>query len=200
MRTGGDKTHQRLIEDALKLFTNLPYDKVTFNVLERTTGLSRGAILYHVENKEQLFREAVALFIFQSNRLANLPESERATLRSTIDNFMTHCAEEQTYWAERGVPNISFARVTIEMSSFSVCPDSLAKSTEHYRNECASWHEAILRAVDSGEIRRVDTETFSRIFADLCLGASYAAISSPTGLDVEQLRRQLLGVYYAIAK
>lgn len=200
MRTGGDKTHKRLIEDALKLFTVLPYDKVTFNVLERATGLSRGAILYHVENKEHLFKEAIALFVFQNNKISNLPKEARATLKGTIIAFMDRCAEEQRYWAERGIPNINFARLTIEMSSFSIFPDSISHSSEHYRGECNGWLEVIQNAISTGEIREVDTQLFAHIFADLYLGSAYAAISRNKGYDVEQVRRQLLGVYYTIAQ
>ena len=59
MRTGGEVTRKRLLVTALLLFTQKPYDKVTFKEIEKATGLSRGALMYHVPNKETLFRDAV---------------------------------------------------------------------------------------------------------------------------------------------
>ena len=44
----GKPTKNRLLIEAFKLFAHKPYDRVTFADLEEVTGLSRGAILYHI--------------------------------------------------------------------------------------------------------------------------------------------------------
>lgn len=51
----GKSTKDKLLIEAFKLFTSKPYDRVTFADLEQATGLSRGAILYHIKTKENLF-------------------------------------------------------------------------------------------------------------------------------------------------
>ena len=45
----GKSTKDKLLIEAFKLFTSKPYDRVTFADLEQATGLSRGAILYHIK-------------------------------------------------------------------------------------------------------------------------------------------------------
>ena len=46
----GKPTKNRLLIEAFKLFAHKPYDRVTFADLEEVTGLSRGAILYHIKS------------------------------------------------------------------------------------------------------------------------------------------------------
>ena len=55
----GKPTKNRLLIEAFKLFAHKPYDRVTFADLEEVTGLSRGAILYHIKTKENLFLNVV---------------------------------------------------------------------------------------------------------------------------------------------
>ena len=55
----GKPTKNRLLIEAFKLFAHKPYDRVTFADLEEVTGLSRGAILYHIKTKENLFLKLI---------------------------------------------------------------------------------------------------------------------------------------------
>ena len=98
MRTGGDKTRERLLLEALKLFTS--------SDLEKATGLSRGAILYHIKNKESLFKEVVGRFVFKNNTLTSLHESQMGSLKETIDNFMDQLVYEQNHWKKHGIDNV----------------------------------------------------------------------------------------------
>ena len=63
----GKPTKNRLLIEAFKLFAHKPYDRVTFADLEEVTGLSRGAILYHIKTKENLSLIATAFPISQRN-------------------------------------------------------------------------------------------------------------------------------------
>lgn len=200
MKTGGDKTKQRLLMVALKLFTVKQYDQVTYSDLEKATGLSRGAILYHIKSKENLFRDVVSMFVFRNNTLTALSDEQRRTLKSTIDNFMDLLAQEQKHWTETGIRNFNFALVNVELSAFIKFPDTLVYGGEWYRNECNIWREVLDRAIASGEIVNVDTAIFSELIEDAYLGAAFAGLPQPTGYNVERVRHKLLSLYHAIAK
>lgn len=200
MKTGGDKTKQRLLLEALKLFTVKQYDQVTYTDLEKATGLSRGAILYHIKSKENLFRDVVSMFVFRNNTLTALTDEQKKTLKSTIDNFMDLLAQEQKHWTETGIQNLNFALVNVELSAFIKFPDTLVYGGEWYRNECNIWREVLDRAIASGEIHRVDTAIFSELIEDAYLGAAYAGLPQPTGYNVERVRHKLLALYNSIAK
>lgn len=199
MRSGGDVTRRMLLLEALKLFTSKPYDKVTYSDLENASGLSRGAILYHIKNKETLFRDVVKMFVFGNNTLTSLEEAERSSLIDTINNFVDRLAAEQKEWMQHGIDNINFALVNIQMSSYTLFPDSLSYAREWYKNEVSIWQEVIAKAIEAGEIRNVDPTMFAEIFEECYLGAAYAGLPADDGYNPERLRHKLHCIYAAIS-
>lgn len=200
MRSGGDKTRQRIQLVALKLFAAKQYDQVTYCDLENATGLSRGAILYHIKNKETLFRQIVGTFVFKNNTLTSLEESKRKTLKDTIDNFMDQLSKEQKYWKKEGISNINYSLVNIQMSAYSLFPEFLEFAKEWYEREIAIWREVIENAISSGEIRKIDAAIFAEIFEDTYLGAAYAGLPEEDGYNIERVRHKLQAIYGAIQK
>jgi transcriptional regulator, tetR family len=198
MRTGGEKTRERILREALKLFTTEQYDQVTYSDLEKATGLSRGAILYHIKNKEKLFRDVLGAFVYKNNTLTALDESKRETLRETIDNFMDQLAKEQKYWRKFGIANINFALLNIQMSAYTTFPDVSGFAREWYQKEIAIWREVIERAVANGEIRRVDPLLFAELFEDTYFGTIYAALPTEEGYNIERVRHKLHCLYDTI--
>ncbi len=200
MRPDGVATRKRLLEKALVLFTQNPYDKVTFKDIESVTGLSRGALTYHTPTKEKLFSEAVELFVFRNNTLTSLKEEEKASLESTIKSFVELLSREQEYWRNVGVDNINYSLVNVQMSYYSLFADSLRAAGEWYANECHIWREVIEAAIKSGEIREVDADKFAHIFEDTYLGAAYAGMPKPYGYSPEYVREELLAIYDLMKK
>ncbi len=199
MKSEGQSTRKRLLETALLLFTQKPYDKVTFREIEAITGLSRGALMYHVPNKETLFKEAVELFVFRNNTLTALEEKDKCSLEQTIRSFVKILTEEQLYWRKIGVKSINYALVNVQMSYYSVFKESLKAAGEWYENECRIWREVIERAIESGEIRKVDANQFAHIFEDTYLGAAYAGLPKLTGYSPEYVGAELLAIYDLLA-
>ncbi|MDE5957711.1 MAG: TetR/AcrR family transcriptional regulator [Muribaculaceae bacterium] len=199
MKTGGDKTRQRLLFEAFKLFSTKQYDQVTYNDLENATGLSRGAILYHIKNKEMLFRDVVGMFVFRNSTMTSLEESRGTTLKDTIDNFIDRLGREQREWQKNGITNVNFAMLNIQMSSYTTFPESLSYAKEWYEREVGIWREVIARAVAEGEIRRVDPTMFAEIFENTYLGAAYAGLCEEYGYNVERVRYKLHCLYDTIA-
>ncbi|MDE6026594.1 MAG: TetR/AcrR family transcriptional regulator [Muribaculaceae bacterium] len=195
MRTGGDATRKRLLTAALRLFTQKPYDKVTLKEIESATGLSRGALMYHVPNKETLFREAVEMFVFGNNTLTALEDSDKESLKTTICSFVKMLSDEQDYWRKEGVENINYSLVNIQMSYYSIFKESLKAAGEWYENECSLWREVIERAIASGEIRRVDSGLYAHVFENCYLGTAYAGLPLPGGYSPEMVGEQLLAIY-----
>jgi AcrR family transcriptional regulator len=199
MRTGGDKTHRRLVQDALKLFTEQPYDKVTFNVLERGTKLSRGAILYHVDNKETLFREAAELFVFYNNPLPEPAPEDSHPLLTTIKRFVEIKREEQDFWREHGIPNINYARIMMTISSFSLFPDSRENARQLYRKEADIWKLAIEQAIERGEIRPTDPQLTAELFLSTYIGTAQSGMMESEGYNVDTLHDLLMKIYSLLA-
>lgn len=200
MRTGGELTRKRLLVAALILFTQKPYDKVTLKDIEAATDLSRGALMYHVTNKETLFKEAVELFVFRNNTLTALHENDKTTLEQTIRNFVNVLSEEQRNWRKEGIKNINYALVNIQMSYYSLFKETLRAAGEWYENECQIWREVIEKAIDNGEIREVDANKFAHIFEDTYLGAAYAGMPKSGGYSPEYVGNELMAIYELMKK
>lgn len=91
----GRPTKRRLLIEAFKLFALRPYDRVTLADLENATGLSRGAILYHIKTKENLFLNVVNKFVFERNGVSNLPEKFHSNLKLFITHFVESCQKKE---------------------------------------------------------------------------------------------------------
>lgn len=53
----GEISRQKILREAFKLFATKLYDRVSFSVMEKEIGISRGSMIYYFKNKEGLFRE-----------------------------------------------------------------------------------------------------------------------------------------------
>ena len=87
-------TKNKLIIEAFKLFASKPYDQVTFSDLEKATGLSRGAILYHIKTKENLFIEVINYFIFQITSAKSVKLTEEISLKEFLQAYINECMKE----------------------------------------------------------------------------------------------------------
>lgn len=200
MKTGGDITRKRLLTAALRLFTQKPYDKVTLKDVENATGLSRGAMMYYVPNKETLFKEAVEMFVFRNNTLTALKESDKTSLEKTIKKFVKTLAEEQRNWRKEGIKNINYALVNIQMSYYNLFKESLRAAGKWYENECHIWQEVIENAIKNGEIREVDANKFAHLFEDTYLGSAYAGMPKSGGYSPGYVGNLLMAVYDLMKK
>ena len=45
---------QKILLESFKLFATKPFSDITFTDIEKVTGLSRGAILYHFKSKDEI--------------------------------------------------------------------------------------------------------------------------------------------------
>lgn len=200
MKTGGDITRKRILTAALLLFTQKPYDKVTLKEIEAATGLSRGALVYHVPNKETLFKEAVELFVFRNNTLTSLEESEKSSLEKTIRKFVKTLAEEQRLWRKEGIKNINYALMNIQTSYYNLFKGARQVAAVWYENECHIWQEVIENSVRNGEIREVDANKFAHLLEDTYLGAAYAGMPTAVGYSPKYVGELLMAIYDLLKK
>ncbi len=176
-------------------FTRQPYADVTLREIEKATGLSRGTVMYHINNKENLFRETVEMFVFRQNTLTSLAEDPNRSLKDTISEFIRILGTEQRRWKRNGIRNINFALVNIQMSCYNIIKDSLKHAGEWYESECAIWKGVIERAIASGEIREVDADLLAHTLENTYFGAAYAGMASPDGYDLNVVEQQLMLIY-----
>ena len=63
----GETNRQKILREAFRLFATMPYDRVSFSVMEKEIGISRGSMVYYFKNKEGLFREILHTFVYRTS-------------------------------------------------------------------------------------------------------------------------------------
>lgn len=189
-------TKEKLIIEAFKLFASKPYDQVTFADLEKVTNLSRGAILYHVKTKENLFNEVIHYFIFHTVSATSLQDRDEMTLKEFIMACLKECDKERKSMAEIGILNINIAKLNIESQGFYFYPQMKEKAKKWIEDQYAVWMQVLARAIERGEIKPVeDINDIASLFINLYLGISYSGIIREDGIDLEKLKKDCFFIY-----
>ncbi len=194
------KTKDMLLLEAYKLFTIKPYDQVTFTDLENATKLSRGAILYHIKNKENLFREVINAYVFERNSLHFLLENNpKIGLWSFILLFLEFCKQEKEEMKELGIQNINLAMFNVECAAFFFYPDMREIAKEWVDNEVEVWKQVLNNALANKEIKEdTDIMFMAALFENLYLGNSYHGVVLTKGHDLNMLKKGLTVLYNTI--
>lgn len=192
----GKSTKEKLIIEAFKLFASKPYDQVTFADLEKVTNLSRGAILYHVKTKENLFNEVIHYFIFHMATASSLQDRDEMTLKEFIIACLSECDKERKEMAEIGILNINIAKLNIESQGFYFYPQMKENAEKWIENQFNAWTQVLARAIAKGEIKPVaDVSDIASLFINLYLGISYSGIIREDGIDLKRLEKDIFFIY-----
>ena len=94
-----ETTRTQLVEEAIRLFAERGYQKAGTEELVRRTGMTRGALYHHFENKRDLFKAAVEHVEQQlSDRIlaaASDPPEPLEKLRAGYLSFLDACREPE---------------------------------------------------------------------------------------------------------
>lgn len=204
MRTKGAKgkfpTKDFILIEALKLFASKQYDQVTYDDLVNMTKLSRGAILYHIKNKETLFNEVVENFVLNKMSVTQVYE-EGISLESLLSKFILFCREEKKKNKMNGISNINMAILNIESSAYSFYEDMKKKSQEWRKKEQDTWIKVIKNAIKTNEIKKdIDPQLLSKLFEHIYSGVSYTGIIEPRGFSPDLLKKEFSFIYKSVKK
>ncbi len=87
------KSREKILDSALKLFTHHGYDRVSIDELMQHAGLTRGAFYAHFSNKSDIYAEAILAAIKRSQSL--LPQAEGISDQQWLkDLFFTYLSHE----------------------------------------------------------------------------------------------------------
>ena len=194
------RTKERLLLEAFKLFASEPYDQVTFTDLEKATKLSRGAILYHIKTKDNLFREVIEKYVFDRNSLYKTWENDpKIGLQSFISIYMEDCKKYKSEMKELGVQNINLALFNAECASFFFYPDMREITKVWVEKEINAWTQVLNNAIESKEIKEdTDVPLMANLFQDVLFGNAYHGIFQSKGQDLTILKKQMGALYNMI--
>ncbi len=197
------KSHKdQLFKAAFKLFLTRHLDGISIADIEKVSGMTRGAIFYYANSKEELFKEVVKYFILEKQNIENkIPtnnsESFKDFLIHYIDGVDKTMKSMQDIIDELSLSNASksYLSLILDISSY----DDLAEHVVRIQNnETSKWVTVLYKAIESKEIRSdIDVMKTAKHFQYIFYGLSYieACIS---GLRIENLKEQFMNLYEII--
>lgn len=191
------ESKNKILLEAFKLFASKPYEKVTFADLENATGLSRGAILYHIQTKENLFEQVLEDLIFKRSTIVS--NNNVVGLWNHIENFIQERINEQELFSSLDIRNVNMAFFNIECSGFSSSDKMVGFAFSWVENELANWIKLLNDSIVLKEIKSdIDVITYAHLFMNIFMGASYIGVGLPNGYDIENMRKQYRCIYNQI--
>lgn len=192
----GDISRQKILIEAFRLFATMPYDRVSFSVMEEEIGISRGSMIYYFKNKEGLFREVVYTFVYRASSIKAVPDAYKLSLCSFYNYFIETLKREKEQICDIGINNINEALMRIENSALYCIPDFKEQCTKWYEEELQIWKSVIENAISTGEIKsQLDPVSISYLYEDCYLGRSFNGVFSQRGYDIDRLKQTYDYIY-----
>ena len=188
MKKNPNNTSKQKIQiEAFKLFAAKSLNEITFSDLEKATGLSRGAILYHFKTKEQIFLTIVDQFVTSKKNNLPLIDTDK-NLWGNIEDFVNAKRLQQEYFTSIGILNINRAFVYIAANAMAFSEKIIEETLRRRDKEIEYWKEILLQAIEKGEIKaNLDIELYSQLFMDIYYGYSYTCMATPNGYDIDSV-------------
>ncbi len=118
------RTRARILDAAMKLFADIGYPAATNSLIAESAKLTRGAMLYHFADREQLVEAAI-----QHIELARIRLFEQAAQASAAAGQDASDAAIDAYWAMlHEVPFVAFAELEAAARTDAMLRDRLATS------------------------------------------------------------------------
>lgn len=189
-------TKERIIEEAFKLFLYHNFEKVSIIDLEKAIGKTRGAIFYFFKNKEELFNEVVDTYIIKTqNPSEKFKFDTDISLEQFIYQYINGINTTMSKMLSLSVVNIYKGYFTLYLQASRIYPNFAEIMTNNFVEETNLWEKVIIRAVQTNEIKEVNTRHYATIFRSCFLGLAFDRCLS-YGLNTEEL----LAIYQDIYK
>lgn len=192
-------TKQIILLESFKLFCQKPYTKVTFIDIEKSTKLSRGAILYYFPNKLTLFQDVINHYVFELHKQTE-PE-QKITLLEVYKNYLRNIEGTKKFFLSIGIQNMHLALVHITLQSIYFYDGFIEKAKEWEEKEYIHWKNAIENGISIGELKdSIDIDIVALLFKNVYLGTSYSGIIEKHGFSLKELENEFNFLYNNIKK
>ena len=211
---------QKILLESFKLFATKPFSDITFTDIEKVTGLSRGAILYHFKSKDEILASIIDRFIInkeygymvcvRDNQIDKTPLGEVAGRLKTVDvsksmwdnikNFIAVKQRQQEFFTSIGIQNINRAFIYIAANCMNLLKEIPNETQQRLEKEKKYWKELLLLGIEKQEIKNsVNVEVEKLSFMEIYYGYSYMSMTTPNGYDTNCLLEKFQHLYFKLA-
>lgn len=195
----GGASRQKILLEAFKLFATMPYERVSFSVMEKEIGISRGSMVYYFGNKEGLFQEVLSTLVYGTSSIKAVPEAYRLSLCSFYNYFIETLKREQERILQIGIVNLNEALMRIENSALTYIENFKEMTAQWFDEERQIWMSVIENAVSTGELKPItNIAALSQVFEDCYLGCAFTGVFNTNGYDIDSLKKTYDQIYVVI--
>lgn len=195
----GGASRQKILLEAFKLFATMPYERVSFSVMEKEIGISRGSMVYYFGNKEGLFQEVLSTLVYGTSSIKAVPEAYRLSLCSFYHYFIETLKREQEKILQIGIVNLNEAFMRIENSALTYVENFKEITSQWFTEEHSIWINVIKVAISTGEIiPNISPEILGYIFENCYLGSAFKGVFSINGYKIDILKKEFDQIYEII--
>ena len=181
MQLRSEETRARIIESAIKLFSNRGYDTASVDDICAEAGMSKGAFYHHFESKQALF---LALLDSWLQTIDNAIEASKDKTAPETFMQMTEAFPYIFETAGEGLP--MFLEFWLQASrDKKVWEASIAP----YRRYHKYFTSLIKKGVDEGSFVEVNPELASRMIVSTAMGLLLQSLLDPKGAKWEKVAR-----------
>jgi AcrR family transcriptional regulator len=182
MQQRSEETRTKIMESAIKLFSNQGFNKASVDDICAQAGISKGAFYHHFKSKQELF---LALL---DGWLQTIDSAIEASKDMTAPETFTQMTEAFPYIFEtagNGLP--MFLEFWLQASRDKKIWDA---SIAPYRRYHKYFTSLIKKGVDEGSFVEVDPELTSRMIVSTAMGLLLQSLLDPKGAKWEKVARE----------
>ena len=181
MQYRSEETRSKIIESAIKLFSNQGYNKASVDDICEDAGISKGAFYHHYKSKQELFLALLDVW------LKNIDHAIEVSKDKTAPETFMQMTEAFPYIFETagdGLP--MFLEFWLQASRDKKIWDA---SIAPYRRYHKYFTSLIKKGVEEGSFVEVDPELASRMIVSTAMGLLLQSLLDPKGAKWEKVAR-----------
>jgi AcrR family transcriptional regulator len=181
MQHRSEETRTKIMESAIKLFSNSGFNKASVDDICEEAGISKGAFYHHFKSKQELF---LALL---DGWLQTIDSAIEASKDKTVPETFMQMSEAYPFIFETagdGLP--MFLEFWLQASRDKKIWEA---SIAPYRRYHKYFTSLIKKGVDEGSFVEVDPELASRLIVSTAMGLLLQSLLDPKGAKWEKVAR-----------
>ena len=177
---------EKILLKAIELYMIEGYANVSITDLQAALNMGRGTLYYYFKDKDELFQEAVSMYLLQPKQRAFSRVKETATIQDMIDAMMYYLEQLKEVYEQVENKNINTSNVvTVMYTAYSRFPDLYKKARRLYERELNLWTQAIKNSMRAGEIRgNVPIDITAHMFLHIKDGWDPGRSGVPMNFDI----------------
>lgn len=195
-----DETRKIILDKALKVFLTKGYDKASMNDIVKESGITKGGIYYHFQNKDELFKAVIQEISQFVDEWGQNLLTQAKTTKELVRHYFISASEIMKAFTnlcpDENITSIHYYQFMIDsLKRFSTVRDTMGESYEHLGKMITGQ---LLLAQQKGEIRNdIDAENLSFHLNALMEGLINMTIVFPE-LDLVQKGNQMFEDFWKL--